>query len=260
MLELAFPLVAALFGAALGSFLNVVIARAPRGESIISPPSHCPVCGHRLAAWENVPILSWVALRGRCYSCKAPISVRYVLVELATTALFALAAVEFGPTPHMAGAAILAAFAVVTLFVDLDHLLILDSVTYPVAAAGVLLAAGEGRALDALEGAVLGVVLFGCIYVATRGAGLGLGDVKLAGCLGVYLGLAGSMAAFGSAFVIGAVVAIPMLLARKRRAKDVLPLGPFLVLGALLVAFAPNAVFGPYAAYRALLYRHLGGP
>ena len=128
---------------------------------------------------------------------------------------------------------VLSAFAIVTLFVDIDHLLILDVVTVPVALVGFLVALLDGRAIDALEGAAVGVGLFGLIYLATRGAGLGFGDVKLAGCLGLYLGLAHSIAAFAAAFIVGALLAIPVLLTRKRRAKDVLPLGHFSSSGRL---------------------------
>lgn len=254
-----YPAIATLLGLCIGSFLNVVISRVPLGESVASPPSHCPACGHRLSAWENIPVFSWLALGGRCRSCKTDISPRYMLVELATAALFALAATEFGATLWTLAVFILSAFAVVTVFVDIDHLLILDVVTVPVAVVGLTVALLSGKGLDALEGAAIGVGIFGVIYFATRGAGLGFGDVKLAGCLGLYLGLAGSIAAFAAAFIIGAVLAIPVLLTRKRRAKDVLPLGPFLILGALIVIFAPGLVFGPYAAYQGFLYRHLGG-
>lgn len=259
MPALFYPAIASLIGLLFGSFLNVIISRLPSGESIASPPSHCPTCGHRLSPWENIPVLSWLALGGRCRSCKADISARYMLVELATAALFALAAAEFGLTVWTLAVFVLSAFAIVTLFVDIDHLLILDVVTVPVALVGFLVALLDGRAIDGLEGAAVGVGLFGLIYLATRGAGLGFGDVKLAGCLGLYLGLAHSIAAFAAAFIVGALLAIPVLLTRKRRAKDVLPLGPFLVLGALIVIFAPGLVFGPYAAYQEMLYRHLGG-
>jgi leader peptidase (prepilin peptidase) / N-methyltransferase len=252
-------LVAALAGLVIGSFLNVIISRVPVGESVAIPPSHCPHCGHRLQAWENVPVFSWLALGGRCSSCKTGISPRYILVELAAAALFTLAVAEFGLSLAAVAACVFAAFALVTLFVDIDHLLILDSVTLPVAVAGLVFAIVSGRLLDSAEGAAVGVAVFGLIYFATRGAGLGFGDVKLAGCLGVYCGLAGSIGAFAAAFIIGAVLALPVLLTRKRRAKDVLPLGPFLVLGAMIVIFAPHLVFGPYAAYQRFLYRHLGG-
>jgi leader peptidase (prepilin peptidase)/N-methyltransferase len=252
-------LVAAIAGLIVGSFSNVVISRMPHGQSIVTPGSRCPHCGRPLRAWENVPVLSWVALGGRCAGCKRPISPRYMLVELATAALFALAAVEFGLGLQLASACIFAAFALVTLFVDIDHLVILDAVTLPVGLVGLVLAAGMHRFLGAVEGGALGIAIFAVIYFATRRAGLGFGDVKLAGCVGVFLGVAGSIAAFAAAFVIGALLAIPVLLTRKRRAKDVLPLGPFIVLGGLIVMLAPGIVYGPYAAYQDFLYRRLGG-
>lgn len=254
-----FPLIAALVGLTFGSFLNVVIYRIPRSESIAFPASHCPNCGHALVAWENVPVVSWFALRGRCRSCRAPISSRYPLVELLTAALFGLCVLEFGLSLAALSAALLSAFVVVTVFVDIDHLLILDVLTVPAAVAGLALAVASGRTIPALEGAALGAALFGVIYLATRGAGLGLGDVKLAACLGIYLGWPAAIAAFASSFVIGAILAIPVLAMRKRRGRDVLPFGPFLVIGALILTFAPNLVLGPYAAYEAFLYRHLSG-
>ena len=153
---------------------------------------------------------------------------------------------------------VLSAFAIVTLFVDIDHLLILDVVTVPVALVGFLVALLDGRAIDALEGAAVGVGLFGLIYLATRGAGLGFGDVKLAGCLGLYLGLAHSIAAFAAAFIVGASRDTGALDSKAPGPRRVAT-RPFLVLGALVVIFAPGLVFGPYAAYQDMLYRHLGG-
>jgi leader peptidase (prepilin peptidase) / N-methyltransferase len=259
VLEILTAAIAALVGLAIGSFLNVVIYRVPRGESIMFPASRCPSCQRPLAAWENIPVLSWLLLRGCCRGCNAAVSSRYPLVELLTAVLFGLSALEFGIGLAGLAAALLSAFLIVTVFVDIDHLLILDVVTLPVAGAGLAIALLSGRAASALEGAALGAVLFGLIYLGTRGAGLGLGDVKLAACLGIFLGLTDALAAFAAAFVIGAVLALPVLALRKRRGRDVLPFGPFLVLGALILTFAPGLVFGPYAAYQAFLYRHLGG-
>lgn len=259
MLELVGPTIAALIGLAIGSFLNVVIYRVPRGESIVFPASRCTACGHTLSVWENIPVFSWLVLRGRCRACRTPISPRYGLVEVMTAALFGLCVMEFGLSLAALAAALLCAYLIVTVFVDIDHLLILDVVTVPVALAGFAIALFSSRAVPALEGAALGAALFGLIYLGTRGAGLGLGDVKLAACLGIFLGLVSALAAFAAAFVIGAVLALPVLALRKRRGRDVLPFGPFLVIGALILTFAPGLVFGPYAAYQAFLYRHLGG-
>lgn len=253
-------LVAALAGAAIGSFLNVVIHRVPRDESIAFPASHCPSCKHPLKPLDNIPLLSWFAMRGRCHYCKAEISARYPMVELMTIALFVLSVLEFGLSEQALAASLLAAYLIVTAFIDIDHLLIVDAVTIPVAVAGVVLALLMHRGLDALEGAALGALVFGAIYLLTRGAGLGLGDVKLAACLGIFLGLAGGLAAFAASFVIGTSIALPVLLLRKRRQRDVLPFGPFLVLGALFMTFAPGFIYGPYAQYQSFVYRHLGGP
>ena len=259
MLELIAAAIAVLIGLAIGSFLNVIIYRVPQGKSVVFPASCCPACGHALTALENIPVVSWLALGGRCRSCKTRISPRYALVELMTAVLFGLSVVVFGVGLTALSAALLSAYLIVTVFVDIDHLLILDAVTLPVAGAGFIIALANGRALAALEGAALGAALFGLMYFATRRAGLGLGDVKLAACLGIFLGFVNSIAAFAAAFVIGAILALPVLALRKRKRRDVLPFGPFLVLGALILTFAPDLVFGPYYAYQQFLYRHLGG-
>jgi len=250
--------VAALFGLAIGSFLNVIIYRVPRGESVVFPPSHCTSCRHALALRDNIPVLGWLALRGRCRYCKTSISSRYALVELLTAVLFVLSVLEFGPSLQGLSAALLSAYLIVTVFVDIDHLLILDALTVPAGVIGLVIAFALGHAVSALEGAALGAALFGAIYLITRGAGLGLGDVKLAAALGTFLGLHNSIAAFAAAFVIGAVLALPVLAMRRRRGRDVLPFGPFLVIGALIMTFAPDLVFAPYGAYQDFLYRRLG--
>jgi len=248
-----------LVGLAIGSFLNVVIYRVPRDESIAFPPSHCPACCHRLSTWENVPLLSWVWLRGRCRYCAAPISVRYPLVELMTAALFVVSVLRFGSSLQALAAAILSAYLIVTVFVDIDHLLILDVVTAPVAIAGLVIALVQGQTLLALAGAATGAALFGLLYIVTRGTGLGLGDVKLAACLGLFIGWPNALAMSAASVVIGAIVAVPLLVARKRRGRDVVPFGPFLVLGALTMTFAPALVLGPYHAYQEFLFRRAGG-
>ena len=251
--------VAALIGLAIGSFLSVIIYRVPRAESIVLPASRCPSCAHVLGAFDNIPVFGWLLLGGRCRYCRTSISSRYALVELMTAMLFFLSVLEFGISLQALSAALLSAFLIVTVFVDIDHLFILDAVTVPTAGIGFIIALASGHAVSALEGAALGGALFGAVYLVTRGAGLGLGDVKLAAALGIFLGLQHSIAAFAAAFVIGALIAIPVLATRKRRGRDVLPFGPFLVVGALILTFAPDLVFAPYTAYQDFLYRRLGG-
>ncbi len=240
------------FGLAIGSFLNVVIYRLPRGESLSFPPSHCTTCSHRLSWFDNLPVASWLVLRGRCRYCGASISPRYPLVELMTAALFMVSLLVFGESAAAVTAALLGALLVVIAFIDLDHLLVLDGTTIAAAVIGLAAAAVTHQLLAALEGAACGVVLFGVIYLATRGAGMGLGDVKLAAVLGLFLGFPLSLAAFLAAFVIGAALAIPVVVARRRSRRDALPFGPFLVMAATAATFAPALFAGALQAYRGL--------
>lgn len=236
-----------------GSFLNVVIHRLPRAESLMYPGSHCPACGHALRAADNIPLISWVLLQGRCRYCAVPIPARYPLVELLSAAVFLLAALVFGLTIGGVAAAALGALLIVIAFIDLDHLLVLDATTLVGAALGLAAALATHRIVPALEGAAAGALVFGAIYALTRGAGMGLGDVKLAAMLGLFFGFPAVLSAVVAAFVIGAVLAIPVLVARRRGRRDALPFGPFLVMAAILATFAPGAISGPYDAYRDLL-------
>jgi leader peptidase (prepilin peptidase)/N-methyltransferase len=233
---------AALFGLIVGSFLNVVIYRLPRGESIAYPGSHCPSCGHSLSAAENIPLISWIAQGGRCRHCKASISSRYPLVEAMTAALFALTALVYGLSFEALGVAVLAATLVAVVFIDLDHLLILDVVLAPAALVGIVEAVAGGRIADAALGALVGGAIFGLLFVATRGAGMGLGDAKLGLVIGLFLGLHLTIAAVAFSFIFGSLLMLPVLMAGSRRRRDAVPFGPFLVLGALVALYAPNAL------------------
>lgn len=244
-------IIAAVYGLFFGSFLNVVIHRAPRGESVAFPASHCPSCGHALRAWENIPLLSWLALRGRCAHCSAPISARYPTVEAMTAALFALTAIVYGVTWEGAAVAVLAATLVAVVFVDLDHLLILDVVLAPAAVVGIASAIASSathgpRIGEALLGCAVCAAIFGVLYLATRGAGMGLGDVKLAAVIGLYLGLQLGLAASLAAFVVGSVLLVPALLAGGRRRRDAVPFGPFLVIAAFAALYVPNVIAWPF--------------
>jgi len=245
-----FPLVASLFGLLVGSFVNVVIYRVPRGESVVFPPSRCTACGHRIGPLENIPLVSWLALGGRCSSCKAPISVRYPLVELVVGALFALSAIEYGPTLACLAASLLSAVLVAVLFFDLDHLLIPDAFVVPCAILAFVLSATQHRMLDAVEGSAIAGGAFSFIYLATRGRGMGLGDVKLAAALGLALQVSSAVALVAASFIAGAAIALPVLVAGSRGRRDALPFGPFLVIAGLALVFAPQLAFAPFEAYR----------
>jgi leader peptidase (prepilin peptidase)/N-methyltransferase len=237
-----FVVAAALFGLIVGSFLNVVIYRLPRGESIAYPASHCPDCAHPLSAYENLPLVSWVLQAGKCRHCGSRISSRYPLVEAISAALFALTVVTYGLTVDALAFALLAATLVAVVFIDLDHLLILDVVLAPAAIIGVADAIAGGRIVDAGLGALAGAAIFGLLYLATRGAGMGLGDAKLGLVMGLFLGLHLTIAAIAFSFIFGSLLMLPVLAAGSRGRRDAVPFGPFLVLGALVALYAPNAL------------------
>ncbi len=237
------PLVtlAAVLGLAVGSFLNVVIYRVPREESIVAPASHCPSCQVPIKHRHNVPVLSWVVLRGRCAGCSAPISVRYPLVEAGTAALFAAVTLHFGISPQLPAYLYLAAIGVALVMIDFDVRRLPDSIVLPSYVVGVLLLMPAGAvdgqwwpAQRALLGmAALFVVFFtlGLVYPH----GLSPDDAKLGGLLGLYLGwLSWSAVLVGllGAFTLAVITA---LAARKKR--PVLPIGACMVSAAVLAVF-----------------------
>lgn len=254
------------FGLLIGSFLNVVAYRVPIGMSIVSPPSACPGCGSPISARDNVPLLSWALLRGACRHCRMPISARYPLVELITGVAFGIAALAFLPRvttagdPRLGTAAgleliaylYLAAISVALAVIDLDVRRLPDSIVLPsYAVAAVLL--GGADVLRADLGALLLVVIGGAgsflFYYALRLAkpgGMGLGDVKLAGVLGMFLGQAGLaqlMVGSFASFVLGGVAGIALIVAGRSTRKSSIPFGPWMLGGAWIgiLAGAPLA-------------------
>jgi len=263
------PFVLALLGLCIGSFLNVVIHRLPlmlergwRRESaevlgvkvdeaepvtLASPPSRCPSCGHPIAWYENVPVLSYVMLRGRCSSCKAPISARYPVIEILTGALFALIGWRFGPHPVTILWCAFAAVLVALAGIDWDTTLLPDSMTLPLLWAG-LVASAIGWTLplpDALWGAVAGYLSLWTIYwlfkLTTGKEGMGFGDFKLLAATGAWLGVKMLLPIVLAASLIGAVVGIVMKLSAALREGRYVPFGPFLAGAALLVMLAGQA-------------------
>lgn len=227
---------AALVGAAAGSFLNVVIWRVPRDESIVSPPSHCPECGERIKARDNVPIVSWLLLRGRCRNCGEPISRRYPLVEALVAVLFAAITAVNGVDWDLAWQLPLAAVLVALAAIDLDLQILPNKIVYPAAVWGIVSAALI-RLSDLPELLAWGVGAFAFLLVAALvyPAGMGMGDVKLAGVLGLYLG-SSVVPALLVAFLSGTVVGIAIM-ARHGVAegrKMGVPFGPFLAVGGIV--------------------------
>ncbi len=230
-------------GLVIGSFLNVVIWRVPRGQSIVSPPSACPSCGHEIRAYDNIPVVSWLVLRGKCRDCGAPISGRYPLVELGTGALFAIMAARFGLSWELPAYLYLAAISVVLALIDLDVKRLPNVIVMPsYVVAGLLLllpAVLMPNWPDYLNAWLGAAALFAFYFLLAfiYPAGMGFGDVKLAGVLGLYLGWLGwGPVIVGGflGFLLGAVVGIGILLTRKGGRKTAIPFGPFMLAGALL--------------------------
>lgn len=236
-------LVAAL-GLAVGSFLNVVIYRLPRSKSLVTPRSSCPGCGALIRWYQNVPLLSYIFLRGRCRGCVARISPRYPLVELLTAVLFLVFFWRYGISVATAGFWFFSACLVAVFFIDLEHTIIPDKITLPGVAIGLMLAAVSDH-LDFVS-SILGVFAGGGSFLLVGWLGakmfkkesLGGGDVKLAAMMGAFIGPARIFLVFVFSAVLGLLVSVVVLMISARfRRERMLPFGPFLVLAALLVVF-----------------------
>ncbi|WPB82669.1 prepilin peptidase [Archangium violaceum] len=209
-------------GLLFGSFLNVVIARVPAGESIVRPRSRCPRCGHQLAWYENIPVLSWLALRARCSSCGLPISWRYPLIELLTALLFLACQRRFGWTPELVAALVLVLLLVPLSFIDLEHWILPQELTWPGIVAGVALSVpmGMGRVRDSVIGAVVGFLVFwGMEWLGEKifkKEALGAGDKDLLALIGAFLTWKPLLAVIFLSSLQGAVVGSLMLLVRGR--------------------------------------------
>ena len=258
---------AAVWGAVWGSFFNVVIGRVPRGESIVRPASRCLSCGAAVRAWDNVPILSYILLRGRCRSCRAPFSLRYPLVELLTALVAAGIFWKFTATdPTEAVAVRLGRFAtyfawagtlIVLAFIDLDTKRLPDVITIPGVAVFFLAAFAAHdvpwteRAIGAAVGYLFVRLIADFYYYVLHREGLGLGDGKLLAMIGAVLGWRSIPIVVFLGAMLGSLISIPLLLIARRRHPDnvetlrqvQVPFGPFLALGALIYLFAGQEIW-----------------
>lgn len=261
-----FSLLGALFslgmGACVGSFLNVCIWRLPRGESIVSPGSHCPKCNSPIPWYCNIPVLSWCCLRGRCLRCKAPISIRYTIVELLTAALFLAAGISWlapemlALTPALSIGVVPCRWLVISglvvgTFIDLKHFILPDSITIGGMAAGVLLSVfvpglhGCATPLEALRVSLTGMATgFGLLYAigwlgskAFKKDAMGFGDVKLMGAIGAFFGWQAVLfVVFVSSF-IGSVAGVVLMACGRAKRASRIPFGPYLAAAALIWMF-----------------------
>lgn len=236
-------------GAAVGSFLNVVIYRVPREMSVVTPPSGCPSCGTAIRWFDNFPLLSWLGLRARCRSCKAKISIRYPLVEAAAGGLAVLTYFRWGFTPTGLEVLIFAWLSLALGLIDLDFQILPNSMTYPAIIFGLLFSWFGGYTwwLDSLIGALVGAALPTAvilIYKLWRGVeGMGWGDVKYLAAIGSVVGLRGCVGVLVVAATLGAVVGVGLILSGRGSGKTALPFGTFLALAVILWLYAPPAWF-----------------
>jgi leader peptidase (prepilin peptidase) / N-methyltransferase len=237
------PIAAGAFGAIVGSFLNVCIHRVPRGSSIVWPSSACPHCSRELSWYENIPVVSWLALRAKCRTCKGPISVRYPFVETLTAALFVAAWWYYGPGLLLVSRLIFGCALIVLFAIDLEHHLLPNVITLPGIAVGVAFSFfTEPGWMAALIGVLAGggvLYLIAYVYFRVRHEeGLGMGDPKMLGMIGAFLGWRLMLLTLMAASLTGTVVGLGLILAGRGTMKYALPFGCFLALGAVFAATA----------------------
>jgi leader peptidase (prepilin peptidase)/N-methyltransferase len=249
-------------GLVVGSYLNVVVHRLPRGISTVAPRSRCPVCGSPIRAIDNVPVVSFLLLRGRCRRCATPIPWRYPLVEATTGALFAACFLRFGASASALTAAILVSILLALALIDAEHYLLPDRLTVPGIAAGVLLqplaswarigpgtwGAIAGGLLGAAAGAALLAAIWGAWYLLRGEEGMGLGDLKMNAAIGAFLGWQGMLVGFLIAVAVGSAVGLSAVLVGRLKLRSKLPFGVFLALGGGVALFAGGELVAWYGS------------
>lgn len=246
--------VAGLFGLLVGSFLNVVIYRLPRGKSVVWPASACGGCGRELRWFENVPVVSWVVLGAKCARCKSPISVQYPLVELTTAGLFVLVTWLTPIGPLLAARLLFACMLVVLFGIDLEHQLLPNVITLPGIVIGLIFSlVNPPGPRDAFIGALLGGGVLYAIaagyYLWRREEGLGMGDVKMLAMIGAFLGWQAVLLTLVLSSLSGAVIGVTMMALQRGTMKYALPFGTFLAIGAVVAMLAGQPILDWYLGF-----------
>ena len=225
-----------ILGAIVGSFLNVVIYRVPRNESIVNPPSHCPVCGHPLKWYDMVPIVSYIVLKGRCRYCGAKISIKYPLIEALTGFAFVGVGLRFGWSLQFFEYITFSALLIAVGFTDLFDGVVPDIIVIPGAIVGLVFSALQGKAV--LSSSIFGLLfllgVFALIIVVTRG-GMGQGDATFGAMIGSFIGFKFSVVVLVLAFILGAIIGVILLSVSHKSGKDTMPFGPYLAIAAYIV-------------------------
>ncbi len=243
-----------LAGLCVGSFLNVCIVRLPNGVSVVFPASRCPKCGHSLSWWENIPVVSFLLLKGRCKECKAPISIRYPIVELITGVITLLLWKKFGPSTEFIVYFIFSCGLIVVTFIDLAHKIIPDVISLP----GILLGVCSSFILPSLSwlDSLVGVLVGGGIlylvtwgyYLITKRVGMGGGDIKLLAMIGAFLGWQAIPFVIFISALTGSVIGILFILIKGKGRNYQIPFGPFLAFAAFVQLFWGNEIIRHYTS------------
>jgi leader peptidase (prepilin peptidase)/N-methyltransferase len=262
-LPIIFSIFSFIFGAVVGSFLNVCICRLPKGESIVFPPSHCPECNYQIRWYDNVPVVSYLLLRGRCRSCGCRISPQYPFVELINGLLTLFLFLKFGPSLTFLAMFLFCSALVVITFIDLEHQIIPDAISLPGIPVGFavsffiedMYSGAQLGWLNSLTGILVGggsllLVAYGYEFL-TKKEGMGGGDIKLLAMMGAFLGWKSVPFIIFVSSLVGSVIGVTVMAAQKKDAKLALPFGPFLALGAIAYIF--------YGRQLIQWYLHFGG-
>lgn len=241
-----------IIGLSIGSFLNVCIYRIPREESISFPPSHCTTCGYNLKAYDLVPILSYLFLRGKCRKCGEKISCRYPLIELLNGLIYLLIFIKFGISLNFIFYSLLSSLLIVISFIDLDSKYIYTSNTILGAVIGciyILVGAyiGEVNIINNLLGGIIGYAIIYLIVIATNG--MGQGDAEIAGICGLFLGIKGILVTLFISIILGGLVGIIILLFKLKDKKSEIAFGPYIAIAAVICIFYGHEILSLYLSF-----------
>jgi leader peptidase (prepilin peptidase)/N-methyltransferase len=251
MNDIPLLVLAGVLGLAVGSFLNVCIYRLPRRQSLVHPPSRCPRCGRGLSWSDNIPVVSWLALRGRCRQCGEPIAAQYPIVEIVTAVLFVAVVVLTPTVPLIVSRLVLGSALIVLFMIDLEHQILPNVITLPGIAVGLALSLlAPPGIVDAAIGAALGAGVLYAIaagyYLVRKEEGMGMGDVKMLAMIGAFLGWQSVLLTLVLSSFSGALIGIALLATSRGSMRYALPFGTFLALGAFVAMLSGDAIFTWY--------------
>lgn len=239
------PVLVFFIGAAIGSFINVIIYRLPRKISIVFPPSSCPACGKRIKFYDNIPILSYIILSGKCRFCKNPISPRYIIVESIAGIIPLFLYFRFGLSIDFLKNALYLFIMLPVAFIDLDTMLIPDSIAIPGIIVGLIISFFKGEIFFSITGALVGAISIIIIYFAGkmvfRKEAIGLGDIRLAAFIGSFTSISGFFISLFVASIIGSIYGVYIIVKKNKNLKTEIPFGPFLAIGGFI-----TMIFGDY--------------